>query len=66
MRVVRIVLGIVLFLIGLLWIGQGVGIIAGSMMSGQAIYALLGLLCVVVGVWLLSSTMLPRSGRLRR
>lgn len=66
MRIIRGVLGVLIILIGLVWIGQGLGYIPGSMMTGQLIYAALGLLCVVVGAWLLRSTMARRSRGLRR
>jgi hypothetical protein len=50
---VKGVIGVICLLIGLLWIGQGLNLVPGSFMSGQIQYALLGLLLVVVGGWLL-------------
>jgi hypothetical protein len=52
---VKGVLGVVCLLFGLLWIGQGVNILPGSFMSGQAMWAVIGLVLVVVGAWLLWS-----------
>jgi hypothetical protein len=49
------VLGVVCLLLGLVWIGQGVNILPGSFMSGQAMWAIIGLVLVVVGAWLLWS-----------
>ena len=55
MRRSRIAVAAVLLLVGLLWIGQGTGAVAGSGMSGQSMWALVGGVCVlgglVIGVW---------------
>ncbi len=53
MRWIRGIVGIVLVLIGVIWIGQGVNLLPGSFMSGQPIYAVLGLVVAALGVWLL-------------
>jgi hypothetical protein len=50
---VKRILGVLLVLIGLVWIGQGLGFLPGSMMTGHPIYAGLGLIVGAVGVWLL-------------
>ena len=47
--------GTVCVLIGLLWIGQGTNLLPGSFMSGQRQFAVIGLVLVVVGAWLLWS-----------
>ena len=48
--------GVVCVLLGLVWIGQGTNLIRGSsLMSGQAQWAVIGLVLVVVGAWLLWS-----------
>ena len=49
----RVIGGIVLGLIGILWIAQGLGAAKGSAMSGHPGYAVLGLVVVVVGAWLI-------------
>ena len=49
----RIIGAIVLVLLGLLWIGQGLNLLAGSAMSGQAMWAIIGLVVALVGAWLL-------------
>ncbi len=55
MRRSRITVAAVLLLVGLLWIGQGTGAVAGSAMSGQSMWSLVGGVCVlgglVIGVW---------------
>jgi uncharacterized membrane protein len=50
---VRLVIGVVLCLVGALWIGQGVGAIGGSSMTGHAVWAVFGAIAVVFGVSLL-------------
>jgi hypothetical protein len=41
--------GIVLILLGGLWFLQGVGILGGSVMSGQSFWAIVGAVLLVVG-----------------
>ena len=50
---VSAIAGIVLLLIGLLWIFQGVGTVKGSGMSGHGQYAVLGAVVAVLGAGLL-------------
>ena len=45
--------GVVAVLIGLLWVGQGLGYIGGSVMSGERQWFYIGLVVAVVGVVLL-------------
>jgi hypothetical protein len=61
MRVIKGVVGVVLVLAGLVWIGQGLNMIKGSFMTGDPWYALLGLVVGLVGLWLLWS--MARTGR---
>jgi biotin transporter BioY len=42
----RIVAAIVMFLLGIVWIGQGIGLVGGSAMSGQSIWAVIGAILV--------------------
>ena len=55
MRTSRVVIAIVAGLIGLVWIGQGVGLIGGSAMSGSSFWAVVGLVLLaaaaVLVVW---------------
>ena len=53
MRWLRVIIGVVLVLVGVLWIGQGLNLIAGSVMTGQAVYAVLGLAVAALGAWLI-------------
>ncbi len=41
-------------LLGLVWMGQGVGLIGGSFMTGQAMWAVIGAIVsaiAVIGLW---------------
>ncbi len=45
--------GVILLLIGGLWTLQGLGIVAGSAMSGVTLWAIVGPVVALVGVYLL-------------
>jgi hypothetical protein len=51
--VARVVVGVVLLAVGLVWIFQGTGALGGSFMSGEAIWAVIGVVIGLVGVALL-------------
>jgi uncharacterized protein YjeT (DUF2065 family) len=55
------VIGGVSCLVGVIWFGQGIGLIGGSFMTGEAIWAVIGVVAVVIGV-----TMIRAAGRWRR
>lgn len=46
---VLLILGAILVLVGLVWFGQGVGLIGGSFMTGEALWAVIGAVCILVG-----------------
>jgi hypothetical protein len=46
---VRVVIGVVLCLVGIVWFGQGVGAIGGSFMTGEAVWAVIGAVAVFFG-----------------
>ena len=50
MRPSRLALAAIFALVGLVWIGQGVGAIGGSAMSGSPFWAVVGAILVVVAV----------------
>jgi uncharacterized integral membrane protein len=50
---VRGIVGILCVLIGLVWLGQGTNILPGSFMSGQMQWAIIGLVVLALGGWLL-------------
>jgi hypothetical protein len=52
--IARRVVGALLFLTGVVWVGQGTDAITGSSMTGSTFWAVMGALCIVVGLGLLS------------
>lgn len=59
----RAIGGVVLVLIGAVWILQGLDIAKGSGMSGHAVWAVLGVVLVAVGVVLLRAANALRTRR---
>ena len=53
MVVARRVIGALLFLTGVVWIGQGADAIKGSSMTGSTFWAVMGGVCVVAGLVML-------------
>ena len=53
MKIALNVVGVILVLIGTVWILQGVGILPGSFMSGQMKWAINGAISAVIGAGLL-------------
>ena len=49
----RVVIGAILCLVGLVWLGQGVGLIGGSFMTGEALWAVIGAVCLFFGLMVL-------------
>ena len=58
----RVVTGVVLCLVGALWFGQGVGWFGGSFMSGQAVWAVIGVIAILFGITLLRGSRRTRGG----
>ena len=56
-RLVTLVVGAVLMLLGLVWILQGLNIIGSSGMSGHGIWAVIGIVIGAVGVFLVVRTL---------
>jgi len=53
----RLVVAALLAVVGLVWIGQGVGWIKGSFMTGEAVWAVIG------AVLLVAAAVIVRAGR---
>jgi len=49
MRRTPLIVAVVLALVGLVWVGQGTGLIGGSAMSGSSFWAIVGLVLLVTG-----------------
>ena len=52
-RTVRLVIGALCCLVGVVWFGQGVGLIGGSFMTGDAVWAVIGAVALLFGFVLL-------------
>jgi hypothetical protein len=64
-RWIFLVLGVLLALAGVLWIGQGLNMMGQSGgMNGQHIWAVIGLVCVVAGLGFITAGV--RAGRAAR
>ncbi len=53
MRWVANIIGIILLLVGIIWILQGVNVLPGSFMTGNILYAVLGFIRDMIGIGLL-------------
>ena len=53
MRTASVVLGMILLLVGLVWIGQGLDLIPGSFMTGNRMWFYTGLVMALAGVVLI-------------
>ena len=50
MRIAGTIIGIILILVGGLWIAQGSNMLAGSAMSGQSQWLWVGIVLLIVGI----------------
>jgi hypothetical protein len=50
---IRRAIAVVLVVAGGVWFFQGVGVIEGSFMTGEAVWAVIGVVCVAAGIALL-------------
>jgi hypothetical protein len=60
---IRGIPGVLLCIVGAVWIAQGTGALHGSMMTGQARYAVLGAVVALIGMALLASAWRGGRGR---
>jgi hypothetical protein len=52
-RTIGLIIGALAVLVGGVWIGEGAGLIKGSFMTGSPTWLAIGLLCLVVGLFLI-------------
>jgi len=57
----RLVGGIILGLLGLVWLGQGLNLIKGSFMTGQTQWAIVGAVLILVAAWLIYGALRSRA-----
>jgi hypothetical protein len=50
MRPIWLVIAVLLGLAGIVWLGQGLGFIPGSFMTGNTMWAVIGAVCLVAAV----------------
>ncbi len=50
MRLTGTIIGIILILVGIVWILQGSNLIGGSLMSGQSQWLYIGIILAAVGI----------------
>ena len=48
----RVGLGVLLVLVGLIWTLQGLGVLGGSVMTGVALWTIIGPIVAILGIWL--------------
>ncbi len=53
MKVIRIIVGILLILMGIVWFLQGINVLPGSFMTGRIEYAVLGIVAAIIGIGLI-------------
>jgi hypothetical protein len=58
----RIVIAVLLIVVGVVWVGQGVGLIHGSFMTGESAWAVIGALAIAFGLALLRGVQRERRG----
>lgn len=52
MRIVLCVLGVLIAIVGVIFFFQGIGVIGGSFMTGEAAWAVIGAVGIFIGAWL--------------
>ena len=52
MRTSRLGLAAVVFLVGALWVGQGIGVVGGSAMTGSSFWGIVGAILVLGAIGL--------------
>jgi hypothetical protein len=50
MRIGSLIVGIIAILVGAVWILQGTGVLPGSVMSGQRMWLIIGIIVAIVGL----------------
>jgi len=49
----QVVIAVILLIVGVVWVGQGVGWIHGSFMTGEPLWAVIGAIAILVALALL-------------
>jgi hypothetical protein len=62
-RIALVVVGVVALLVGGVWLGQGLNLIGGSVMTGERTWFYIGTLVAILGVVLLVLGLRPARGK---
>ncbi len=62
-RLPLVIPGVILVLLGLLWVLQGVGLVTGSFMTGQKLWLGIGIVVALAGLGLAYLGLAPRAPR---
>jgi hypothetical protein len=60
---IRVAIGVVMVVVGGVWIGQGAGWIHGSFMTGEALWLVIGIVVAILGLWLIVGVIRSRRTR---
>jgi hypothetical protein len=60
-RWLALIAGLLFLLLGTIWVLQGLGLIRGSMMTGQSLWLVVGVITGLVGLGLVYWSLRPRS-----
>jgi hypothetical protein len=63
MRTSRLFVALLIAVVGGIWLGQGLGFIGGSFMSGSAFWAVVGLALLALAIVLVVTEVRRRPGR---
>jgi hypothetical protein len=59
----RVIVGVVLCLVGITWFFQGIDVLKGSFMTGHAVWAVFGVIALLIGLALLRGAQRARGSR---
>lgn len=62
MKIALNIVGVILLLIGGLWTLQGANVLAGSAMSGQSQWLVIGIVAILAGIGFLYWANMPKKG----
>lgn len=59
----RLIVAVVLLLVGLLWVGQGIGLVGGSAMTSSSFWAVVGAVLIAIAAVLAWTGFRARTGK---
>jgi hypothetical protein len=61
-RTTRLIVGLMLCLVGGVWFTQGIGVLKGSFMTGQAFWTVVGVILLALGLRMILNAVRPGKG----